>query len=129
MIESSIAEIAKRQLADYDTHRPGMIFEDAAFTLTISEAFEVQRQVAALRVARGEAIAGYKIGCISEAVQRQLGLQQPAFGHLFATELYRSGAVLDPAAFDGLAIEGEFALRIAADLQVASVFTVIELHN
>ena len=129
MTDSSIAKIARRQLADYDAHRPGRIFMDAAFTLTIAEAFEVQRQVAALRVARGEAVAGYKIGCISEAVQRQLGLEQPAFGHLFATELYRSGSVLDPAAFDGLAIEGEFALRIAGDLSVASVFPVIELHN
>jgi 2-keto-4-pentenoate hydratase len=129
--ECSIAEIARRQLADYDAHRPGRIFEDAAFTftLTLAEAFEVQRQVAALRAARGEAVAGYKIGCISEAVQRQLGLHRPAFGHLFATELYRSGVVLDAAAFDALAIEGEFAVRIAADLSIASVFPVIELHN
>ena len=127
--EASIVEIARRQLADYDAHRPGRIFEDAAFTLTIAEAFEVQRQVAALRAARGEAVAGYKIGCISEAVQRQLGLDRPAFGHLFATELYRSGAVLDAAAYDGLAIEGEFAIRMAEDLSTASVFPVIELHN
>jgi 2-keto-4-pentenoate hydratase len=127
--ESRIAEIARRQLADYDAHRPGRIFADAAFTLTIDEAFEVQRQVAALRAARGETVAGYKIGCVSEAVQRQLGLRQPAFGHLFATEIYRSGAVLDAAAFDGLAIEGEFAVRIAGDLTVASVFPIIELHN
>jgi len=127
--ESSIVEIARRQLADYDAHRPGRIFEDAAFTLTIAEAFEVQRQVAALRAARGEAVAGYKIGCISEAVQRQLGLDRPAFGHLFVTELYRSGAVLDAAAYDGLAVEGEFAVRMAGDLSIASVFPVIELHN
>jgi 2-keto-4-pentenoate hydratase len=129
MIESAIAEIARRQLADYDAHRPGRVFEDTAFTLALAEAFEVQRQVAALRAARGEAVAGYKIGCIGEAVQRQLGLNRPAFGHLFATELYPSGAVLDPAAFDGLAIEGEFAVRIAGDLSIASVFPVIELHN
>jgi len=129
MLESAIAKIARRQLEDYDAHRPGLIFEDAAFTLTFAEAFEVQRQVAALRAARGEAVAGYKIGCISEAVQRQLGLSRPASGHLFATELYHSGAVLDPAAFDGLAIEGELAVRIAGDLSVASVFPVIELHN
>jgi 2-keto-4-pentenoate hydratase len=129
MAEPPIAEIARRQLADYDAHRPGRIFADAAFTLTLAEAFEVQRQVAALRVARGEAIAGCKIGCISEAVQRQLGLDQPAFGHLFATELYRSGTVLSAAAFDHLSIEGEFAVRMGADLAIASVFPVIELHN
>jgi len=129
MTESPMAEIARRQLADYDAHQPGRIFADAAFTLTIAEAFALQRQVAALRAARGEAVAGYKIGCISEGVQRQLGLDRPAFGHLFATELYLSGAVLDCAAFDGLAIEGEFAVRIAGGLSIASVFPVIELHN
>jgi 2-keto-4-pentenoate hydratase len=129
MTESSIAKIARRQLADYDAHRPGRIFDDPGFTLTLAEAFEVQRQVAALRAARGEALAGYKIGCISEAVQRQLGLDRPAFGRLFTTEVYRSGVVLDPAAFDGLAIEGELAVRIAGDLSIASVFPVIELHN
>ena len=129
MSESWIAGIARRQLADYDAHRPGRIFEDAGFTLTIPEAYEVQRQVAALRAGRGEAVAGYKIGCLSQAVQRQLGLDRPVFGHLFATELYRSGAVLDTAAFDCLAIEGEFAFRIGQDLSIASVFAVIELHN
>jgi 2-keto-4-pentenoate hydratase len=129
MTESQIAKIARRQLADYDAHRPGRIFEDPGFTLTLAEAFAVQRQVAGLRAARGEAIAGYKIGCISEAVQRQLGLDQPAFGYLFATELYRTGAVLDVASFEGLAIEGEFAVRLGGDLSVASLFPVIELHN
>ena len=89
----------------------------------------MQHQVAALRTARGEAVAGFKIGCIGEAVQRQLGLDRPAFGHVFATELHLSGTVLDARAFDGLAIEGEFAVRLGGDLLIASVFPVIELHN
>ncbi len=125
----SIAEIARRQLADYDSHQPGRIFENCGPTLSIAEAFEVQRQVATLRSARGEAIAGYKIGCLSEAVQQQLGLDRPVFGYIFATELHRTGAVLDAALFSSLAIEGELAVRLGADLGVAAVFPVIELHN
>ena len=124
-----IAEIARRQLADYDAHEPGRIFEDPAFTLTLAAAYEVQRQVAALRAARGEAIAGYKIGCTSEATQRQLGIERPVFGHLFATGLYRSGVALDAGEFCRLAVEGEFAVRIGADLSIVSAFPVIELHN
>jgi 2-keto-4-pentenoate hydratase len=101
----------------------------------------VQRQVAALRVTRGEGIAGYKIGCVSEAVQRQLGIDRPVFGHLFTTELHHSGVTLDPASFENLAIEGEFAIRIGEDVPdpnwlvqhaeraIAAVFAVIELHN
>jgi 2-keto-4-pentenoate hydratase len=130
-----------RQLADYDAHKPGRIFTDTAFSPTIAEAYELQMLVAGLRVSRGESIAGYKIGCISEAVQRQLGINQPVFGHLFATEVYRSGAALDAAHFECLAIEGEFAVRAARDIPdaawlrehpleaIASVFPVIELHN
>lgn len=129
MTAASTMIIARGLLADYDAHRPGQIFADPRFSLTTVEAYEVQRQVAALRVARGEAITGYKIGCISEAVQRQLGLQQPAFGHLFSSEIYSSGAILDASAFDGLAIEGELAGRLDEVGSIASVFPVIELHN
>ena len=101
----------------------------------------MQRQVAALRVSRGEGIAGYKIGCVSEAVQRQLGIDRPVFGHLFTTELHLSDVTLDPAAFENLAIEGEFAVRIGEDVPdpnwlvqhprraIAADVAVIELHN
>lgn len=141
MTKVEIEEIARRQLADYDAHRPGTIFADAGFQITVEEAFAVQYETARLRAARGEAIAGYKIGCISEAIQRQFGLRTPAFGRLFASEMHRSGATLDLALFDSLAIEGEFAVRIAEDLSdaerlfddpqrwIAAVFSVIELHN
>jgi 2-keto-4-pentenoate hydratase len=68
-------------------------------------------------------------------------LNQPVFGHLYESELRRSGVVLDSQAFDGLAIEGEFALRLAEDIRdagrlrthpreaLATAFAVIELHN
>lgn len=129
MSRPSIAEIARRQLADYDSHLPGRIFEDARFGLSIPEAFAVQRQVAGLRAARGEAVAGYKIGCISGVVQRQLGIGRPVFGYVFATELYRSGVSVDPDRFCCLAVEGELAVRMGEGLSIASVFPVIELHN
>jgi 2-keto-4-pentenoate hydratase len=125
----AIEEIARRQLSDYDARRPGSIFENREFTLSIEDAFDVQREVARLRAARGEAIAGYKIGCVSEAVQRQLGIGQPIFGYLFATELYRTGVSLDPNRFCRLAVEGELAVRIGGTCAIGSVFPVIELHN
>jgi len=113
--EPELAEIAERQLADYDAHRPGRFFRDAS-QLIVSQAYEVQRRFASLRVSRGEGIAGHKIGCVSEAVRRQLGIDRPVFGHLFTSEFHRSGVTLDPAAFENLAIEGEFAIRIGKDV-------------
>jgi 2-keto-4-pentenoate hydratase len=120
--------IARRQLADYDGHRPGTIFAEPGFSLTSAEAHQVQMLVAGLRESRGEPIAGYKVGCVSEAVQQQLGISEPVFGHLFASEAHRSGIELDADSFDGLAIEGEFAFRLAED-SIGAAFAVIELHN
>lgn len=138
MTPNKLAEVAARQLADYDAHQPGSIFASGALSLTIQEAYEIQIEVARLRQRRGEQVAGYKIGCISEAIRRQLGIEHAVFGHLFASEIHPSGARLDPAQFDQLGIEGEFALRLANDItdasgrleeSIAAVFPVIELHN
>ncbi len=134
-------QLAIKQLADYDLHRPGAIFANHAVTMTIGQAYELQTEVARLRQQRGEPLAGYKVGCISRTMQTQLGIGRPVFGNVYATELHYSGVMLDPKRFDGLAIEGEFAVRLAADIPdaawlrvhpreaIASAFAVIELHN
>ena len=125
---ATLKAIARRQLADYDAHRPGTVFSEPGFSLTMAEAYQVQMLVAGLRESRGESIAGYKVGCVSDAVQKQLGIGEPVFGRLFASETHRSGVSLDAGSFDGLAIEGEFAFRLADDGPGAA-FAVIELHN
>jgi 2-keto-4-pentenoate hydratase len=136
-----IEQLAKRQLDDYDRHQPGGLFAGYPIPMTVEDAYALQMAVARLRVQRGEPVAGYKTGCISPVMQAQLGLDRPVFGHVFETEIRSSGVVLDPGEFDGLAIEGEFAVRIAKDIPdsdwlrshpdevLSSGFAVIELHN
>jgi 2-keto-4-pentenoate hydratase len=133
--------LAKRQLRDYDRHEPGGLFAGSAIPMTVDEAYALQMAVARLREQRGEPVVGYKVGCISPVMQSQLGLDRPVFGHVFGTEIRTSGVVLHPDEFDGLAIEGEFAVRIARDIPdaswlrahpdeaISSGFAVIELHN
>lgn len=132
--------IAERHLQDYDRRQPGRVFSDPSFHLSVEEAYTLQFEVARLRERRGEGVAGYKVGCISRTMQEQLGLDGPVFGHVWESELRTSGAALDTAGFDGLAIEGEFAVRLAADVPSAAWlqenpdafdagFVVIELHN
>jgi 2-keto-4-pentenoate hydratase len=136
-----IEQLAKRQLRDYDRHRPGGLFAGYSIPMTVEDAYALQMAVARLRVQRGEPIAGYKVGCVSPVMQAQLGLDRPVFGHVFGTEIKSSGVVLNPDDFDGLAIEGEFAVRISRDIPdatwlrshpdeaISSGFAVIELHN
>lgn len=136
-----IPALAKRQLADYDRHEVGAVFGHDATTTTIEEAYALQLEVSRLRQARGERVAGYKVGCVSQTVQAQLGLDRPVFGHVCETELRRSGVVLDSREFDGLAVEGELAVRLAEDIPdaewlrahpgraIGAAFAVVELHN
>ncbi len=137
----NLDQLAQRQLADYDAACPGLVFAEPEFDLTLPEAYELQFRVAKLRQLRGESVAGYKVGCVSPAVQRQFGLNRPLFGHIFDTELYRSDVSLDVNRFHKLAVEGEFAFRIAEDVPhtewlagntqhaIETAFAVIELHN
>ena len=130
LAKPDLRQIAQRQLADYDARRPGTIFSEPGFSLTLAQAYQVQMLVAELRESRGESVTGYKVGCVSDAIQRQLGIGEPVFGHLFAGEAHQSGVSLDARSFDGLAIEGEFAFRLADDRPATgAAFAVIELHN
>jgi 2-keto-4-pentenoate hydratase len=136
-----IEQLPRRQLSDYDRHQPGGLFAGYSIPMIVDDAYALQTAVARLRVERGEPVAGYKVGCISPVMQAQLGLDRPVFGHVFATEIRSSGVVLNPDDFDGLAIEGELAVRIARDIPdsdwlqdhpdkaISSAFAVIELHN
>lgn len=117
------------------------MFPQAVPRFTIDEAYDLQFLVAGIRETRGERVAGYKVGCISPTMQRQLGLDRPVFGHVWESEIHPTGVVLDPGRFARLAIEGELAVRMAADVPsvewlirnraraIASAFIVIELHN
>ncbi|WP_146459313.1 2-keto-4-pentenoate hydratase [Rubripirellula tenax] len=136
----NLDHFAAKQLKDFDRQRPGSSFASPESLLSVEQAYALQFQVALLRQQRGEQVAGYKIGCISRTMQRQLGLDRPVFGHVWQSELHASGSVLHAAKFDGLAIEGEFAVRLADDVPsaqwlrrnaevLAAGFIVIELHN
>ncbi len=132
--------LAAEQLKDFDRQHPGSSFSKPEVLLSVEQAYEVQHRVALLREQRGEHVAGYKIGCISRTMQNQLGLDRPVFGHVWQSELHASGSTLHATGFDGLAIEGEFAVRLADEVPsaqwlrqnpevLAEGFVVIELHN
>jgi len=136
----NINQLAARQLSDRDAGTPGTIFAEP-ISLTSEQAYAIASEVSRLRVARGETIVGYKVGCTSTGIQQQLGINTPVFGYLFESESWPSGTCLATQQFSELAIERELAVRLVADLPaadaslaeltmaVAAVFPVIELHN
>ncbi|MGI9474542.1 MAG: 2-keto-4-pentenoate hydratase [Rubripirellula sp.] len=135
-----ISHWANRQLADYDARQPGSIFAEGA-ELTLEQGYAVQTAVTELRMRRGEQVIGYKVGCTSDKIRTQLGIQHCVSGRLFSSEQHPSGAVLKRSTFARLAIEGELAVELSRsptvnDLDavgvpacVSRVFPVIELHH
>ncbi|CAN5277957.1 fumarylacetoacetate hydrolase family protein [soil metagenome] len=126
----SVRGFAARQLADYRARRPGTLFaEDDHPDLTLGDAYTIQAQLATLRTAEGEPVAGYKIGCTGPGTREQFGMDGPIRGFLYSPELHSSGAKLSYRAYANLAIEGEMAVRLGEDAEITRVFPVIELHN
>lgn len=55
---------------------------DSAATLTVSDAYAIQKRFVDRRLQDGETIVGKKIGVTSKPVQEMLGFDQPDFGQL-----------------------------------------------
>ena len=108
---------ARRQLADYQSNKPGTIFSDRGFQININEAYAIQDTMVKLRLQKGETIAGYKVGCTGPGITKLFGMQGPIRGTLFNQEIYQSGATLNLNQFDNLAIEAEMAFQTGASDQ------------
>lgn len=126
---SELKELPDRQWRDYRARDPGTCFSDPCIELDLTGAYELQDAVTTLRIAAGDRLVGYKVGCTGPGTVKQFGMAGPVRGCLFASEIRECGQTLDSRDFANLAIEGEMALRIATDGAIAAVFPVIELHH
>jgi 2-keto-4-pentenoate hydratase len=122
-------DLAERQWFDYQRMEPGTFFGEPGAFLPLAEAYDIQAAVATLRCAEGDAVAGYKIGCIGPGVVEQFGMSGPIHARLFRSELRPSGVTLPHRDFANLAIEGEMAVRIGPNGAIVAAFPVIELHH
>jgi len=136
-----IAAHAAEMLGVFRDHRLERHTDHAIADLTIGQAYRVQEAVVAQRVADGERHVGWKVGCTSRGVQAQFGLTEQINGHLMAPHVHDSGAVLHLGDYVDCAIEPEFVLHMATELEghdlpdatlrsaIGAVSAGIEVHN
>src|SRR5690606_40774315 len=80
----AVAEAATALARAQTTGRPIEPVRSVIGDSDIPSAYAVQRELVRMRTEHGAVVVGRKIGLTSAAVQRQLGVDQPDFGVLFA---------------------------------------------
>jgi 2-keto-4-pentenoate hydratase len=83
-------------------------------------AYAVQEINTKRRLAAGARLAGRKIGLTSAAVQKQLGVDQPDYGMLFADMAVADGEQVALSRLMQPKIEGEIAFVMGRDLDVST---------
>ena len=112
----AIAAAVDRLVLAQEKRVPCSAVRDLIGTDDLASAYAVQQGIVERRLAGGATVVGRKIGATSEAVQRQLGVDQPDFGYLFddmdvsGQERVSMESLLQPR------VEAEVAFRLAADI-------------
>jgi 2-keto-4-pentenoate hydratase len=86
-----------------------------SLSLSLDDAYRVQDQVTALRLAAGERRAGWKLGYTSAVMRAQMGIDAPNFGPLTDAMLLSSPALL-PGGELQPRVEPEIGLRLRRPL-------------
>jgi 2-keto-4-pentenoate hydratase len=107
--------LAREVLDRYDSKDPFYpMFDDSKpefRTHDSSYAYAVQREVANLRISRGEVCCGFKLGMTSPKISAQMGFSGPVRGYLWDTECYQSGSRINRVErFYNVGLEAEVAV-------------------
>lgn len=101
------AEATRRQIGLLSLAHPGM---------TLDDAYAVQSELIALKLAAGRHRIGWKIGLTSRAMQEQLKIDTPDSGVLLDDMAFADGATILKSRFIQPRVEAEIAFLMARDL-------------
>lgn len=83
--------------------------------LTIEDAYDVQSRLIERRLADGADVVGHKVGLTSDAIQEQLGVDEPDFGRLLDT-MFVEGTTIPTDELIAPRVEPEIAFLVGEHL-------------
>ncbi len=84
--------------------------------ITFEDAYAIQAQVAAHKVAGGARVIGHKVGLTSKAMQRSSEIDEPDYGHLMDNMIVADGAIVQHADYCIPRVELELAFVLGQSL-------------
>ena len=124
--DDALDAVADRLAGAYETFQPVTPVRAELAAGGIAAAYAVQERVTQRWQAAGARLVGRKIGLTSDVVQRQLGVDQPDFGALFAAMALTDGEPVPARAVLQPRVEAEVALVLGRDVDEPDV-TLVEL--
>lgn len=113
---NGVEEAARRLRTAQDERAPCKPVRDLIGAADVVAAYAVQDLGTCRRLAGGARLSGRKIGLTSVAVQKQLGVDQPDYGMLFADMEVPDGAQVAPGRLLQPRAEAEVAFVLGRDL-------------
>ncbi|MFE7115235.1 2-keto-4-pentenoate hydratase [Streptomyces sp. NPDC057654] len=86
------------------------------YKFSLEEAYEVQRELVALRCARGDSLSGVKLGFTSRAKAQQMGVDDVIVGRITHGMRITDGGELDFSRYCHPRIEPEVAFRLGVEV-------------
>ncbi|MEU6621634.1 fumarylacetoacetate hydrolase family protein [Streptomyces litmocidini] len=84
--------------------------------LDLADAYAVQQDNVARRLAAGSTVIGHKVGLTSALMRELLGVYEPDFGHLLDDMVHRDGGTVRAARYCAPRVEPEICFRLARPL-------------
>jgi 2-keto-4-pentenoate hydratase len=115
-----ITDVEGKARALYDARRDRVAiapFTDADPTLGMADGYAVQSELVRLILDDGDRIIGYKAGLTSKPMQRMLGVDQPDYGPVLASTVYKDGDAISLGRFIQPKVEAEIVLVLGEELR------------
>ncbi len=118
---AKIDEAARKLYRAELERRPVSPLTETYTDLSLSEAYQVQLAIVALKRAAGARVVGKKTGLTSKSMQRLLGIDEPDFGHLLESMMVPDGGDIPLQELIQPKVEAEIAFLLGQDLQGSGV--------